>query len=180
LLLAAEFLNRGHAVHFRCAHPEAQGIRVDLISKMRGVAPFEELWSRRTTVEVSPGESYEIVSLPDLVRSKKTQRDKDWPMIRRLVEANRYANSENPTPEQVEFWLGEGRTASHLREVARDHPDAARRVVRARPLLLHAITGDDDALESALEAEERLERENDRAYWKPLREELEQLCYHTG
>jgi hypothetical protein len=178
--LAAEFLNRGHAVHFRCAHPEAQGIRIDLISRMRGVAPFNELWSRRTTVEVQPGEAYDIISLPDLVRSKKTQRDKDWPMIRRLVEANRYANSEHPTGEQVEFWLGEGRTVSLLRAVAQDHPDTARRLVRTRPLLLHAIAGDDNALEGALEAEEKLEREADRAYWKPLREELEQLRHQAG
>jgi hypothetical protein len=39
--LRVEYLERGHAVHFRCPHPEAASIRVDLISKMRGVDSFE-------------------------------------------------------------------------------------------------------------------------------------------
>ncbi|PAW72145.1 MAG: hypothetical protein B9S38_05650 [Verrucomicrobiia bacterium Tous-C4TDCM] len=44
-------LLRGHAVHFRCRHPEASGMRVDVMSSMGGVAPFPELWERRTTLE---------------------------------------------------------------------------------------------------------------------------------
>jgi hypothetical protein len=28
----AEYLARGHAVHFRCQHPDAKGIRLDMIS----------------------------------------------------------------------------------------------------------------------------------------------------
>jgi len=32
---AASFLRRGHAVHFRCHHPEASGMRVDVLSQMR-------------------------------------------------------------------------------------------------------------------------------------------------
>jgi len=81
---AAGYLLRGHAVHFRCAHPEATGMRIDVIAVMRGVDSFEALWERRTTVEVGPGETYEVIGLQDLVRTKKTQRDRDWPMIRRL------------------------------------------------------------------------------------------------
>ena len=178
--LSAEFLNRGHAVHFRCAHPDAAGIRVDLISRMRGVDPFEQLWLRRTTVEIGPGESYELISLPDLVRSKKTQRDKDWPMIRRLVESNHYTNRESPTSEQVEFWLTEGRTPALIREVARAYPDVAWRIQQARPLLALVSQTDDRLLEDALEAEEKQERDADRTYWKPLREELERLRHGTG
>jgi hypothetical protein len=41
---AAEYLHRGHAVHFRCQHPEALNLRVDLMAKMRGVAAFGDLW----------------------------------------------------------------------------------------------------------------------------------------
>ena len=36
--LSLEQLRRGHAVHFRCRHPEAAGLRVDVMSKLRGVA----------------------------------------------------------------------------------------------------------------------------------------------
>ena len=80
------------------------------MSVMRGVDAFEELWQRRTTLEYDSGDSLEVVSLPDLVAAKKTQRDKDWPMIRRLVEANYVQNRDDPTNEQIRFWLEESRT----------------------------------------------------------------------
>jgi hypothetical protein len=150
-------------------------MRIDVISVMRGVDPFEEIWTRRSTVEVAPGESYDVMSLPDLVRSKKTQRDKDWPMIRRLIEANYVANRENPAPEQIEFWLLESRTPSIIREIAAAYPAIARRLSDRR-LFLASITGmGDRELDDALDAEEKREREIDREYWKPLREELERL-----
>lgn len=43
-----EYLERGHAVRFRCHRPDADGMRIDVMSRMRGVAPFPELWDRRT------------------------------------------------------------------------------------------------------------------------------------
>ncbi len=39
-------------------------------SVMRGVDPFEQLWERRTTVTGSEGESFDVLSLPDLVKAK--------------------------------------------------------------------------------------------------------------
>jgi hypothetical protein len=76
----ASYLRKGHAVHFRCNHPDALGMRVDVMTKMRGVDSFPTLWRRRTTISVNDS-SIELMSLPDLVRAKKTQRDKDWPMV---------------------------------------------------------------------------------------------------
>ncbi|HTO94609.1 MAG TPA: hypothetical protein VMM80_09535 [Bacteroidota bacterium] len=172
---AVEYLLRGHAVHFRSAHPDAAGMRIDVIAVMRGVDSFEALWERRTTVDVAPGERYEVIGLQDLVRSKKTQRDKDWPMIRRLIEAHYVANRQQPTPAQLEFWLMESRTPAMLRDVAAAHAALLRRLSPARPFLSALEAMDDGALERALEAEEKKEREADRAYWKPLREELERL-----
>ncbi|PYJ97829.1 MAG: hypothetical protein DME23_13640, partial [Verrucomicrobia bacterium] len=32
-----KYLRKGHAIHFRCRHPEAAGLRIDLMTKMRGV-----------------------------------------------------------------------------------------------------------------------------------------------
>ena len=34
------YLRRGHAIHFRCQHPEARGMRVDVMAVMRGVDSF--------------------------------------------------------------------------------------------------------------------------------------------
>ena len=169
------YLLRGHAVHFRCRHPEAAGIRVDLMAVMRGVAPFDDLWQRRTSLETE-GDVYDLLSLPDLVTAKKTQRDKDWPMIRRMVEANYFASRGDAVPaERLAFWLRELRTPALLIEVASRYQPEARAVAASRVAVAAALTADDAAVDAALADEERRERADDREYWRPLRAELEQL-----
>jgi hypothetical protein len=64
-------LERGHAVHFRCHAADAKNVRIDVMAKLRGVAPFMELWSRRTTIEDDQGNRMEVLALPDLVATKK-------------------------------------------------------------------------------------------------------------
>jgi hypothetical protein len=100
-----KYLRRGHALHFRCRHPEALRLRVDLMSKMRGVDSFAKLWRRRTVLQLPDGTRCDLLSLPDLVQAKKTQRDKDWPMIRRLVEAHYFSQSAPPNAAHIKFWL---------------------------------------------------------------------------
>jgi hypothetical protein len=170
-----KFLRRGHAIHFRCQHPDALRMRVDLMSKMRGVDSFAKLWKRRTTLQIPGGESCDVLALPDLVQAKKTQRDKDWPMIRRLVEAHYFQNQTKPQPAQIHFWFQELRTPELLVELTRRYPAACRRVVKQRALLLHARSGKSVELEQALLSEETAERQRDKEYWLPLRRELEQL-----
>ncbi|HYR08852.1 MAG TPA: hypothetical protein VEQ60_13810 [Longimicrobium sp.] len=169
------YLERGHAIHFRCKHPEAQGMRVDVMAHLRGVDPFTELWARRTTWDLPEGFQIDSLSLPDLVASKKTQRDKDWPMIRRLVEVSYDEGFASPTSEQIDFWLRELRTPELLIECAHAFPEDARRIAPSRPAADAAIRGDAEAVEEALAAEEASERERDRAYWTPLKAELEAL-----
>jgi hypothetical protein len=170
-----KYLRRGHAIHFRCQHPEALRMRVDVMSKMRGVDSFTKLWQRRTTLQIPGGELCDLLSLPDLVSAKKTQRDKDWPMIRRLVEANFFENRKNANAAQVKFWLEELRTLELLIEVARKNSTSARRLFPRRPLLKTAIADEPEKLEAELMAEELAERDRDRLYWRPLRKELETL-----
>lgn len=170
-----QYLHDGHAVHFRCRHPEAAGMRVDIMSRMRGVAAFSSLWKRRTTLEMTDGTICDILSLPDLVQAKKTQRDKDWPMIRRLVEASYFENYRHPTPEQTAFWFQELRTPELLLDLAKARPKEAGRSAKSRPLVLHALAKDAASLTAALEAEERHERATDQAYWLPLKKQLETM-----
>jgi hypothetical protein len=169
------FLRRGHAIHFRCQHPEALRMRVDVMSAMRGVDPFEKLWKRRTTLRLPGGETCDLLSLHDLVQAKKTQRDKDWPMIRRLVEAHYFENQTGPKPAQIRFWFRELRTPELLCELARRYPVLWERSLKERPLLAHATSGNLDELAHALLAEEIDERQRDKLYWSPLRQELEKL-----
>jgi hypothetical protein len=168
-------LRKGHAIHFRCRHPAAWRMRVDVMSKMRGVEAFAKLWKRRTTLQLPGGARCDLLSLPDLVQAKKTQRDKDWPMIRRLVEASYFGNRKRPASAQIRFWLAELRTPELLVEVARENTRLARQLSGKRPLLRLALAGKLDKLEAALAAEESIEREKDRRYWLPLRKDLEKL-----
>jgi hypothetical protein len=170
---APEFLLRGHAVHFRCHHPEARRMRVDVMAKMRGVAPFAELWDRRTVLETEDGSRYDLFSLLDLVAAKKTQRDKDWPMIRRLVEADYAATEQEPTPERVRFWLAEARTPELLIELARRFPKEFATMAEARPVLRVGLNI--DRLADSLAGEEQSERAADREYWAPLKREIEAM-----
>lgn len=171
----SKYLRRGHALRFRCRHPEAMLMRVDVMSKMRGVEPFARLWKRRTTLQIPGGEKCDLLSLPDLVQAKKTQRDKDWPMIRRLVEAHYFENQSQPTPAEIRFWFQELRTPELLAELARRHPSVCRRLARQRHLLVDAQTGKLDDLQQAMLAEETAERQRDKEYWLPLCQELEKL-----
>lgn len=170
-----KYLRKGHAIHFRCHHPEAAGMRVDVMTKMRGVDSFTKLWARRTSMSIDEGTTCELMSLPDLVQAKKTQRDKDWPMLRRLVEVNYFANREHPNTEQIRFWFLELRTPELLIELAARHGRLQKQSIRKRPLLELARPGDELTLAEALLNEERSEREADRQYWLPLRAELERL-----
>ena len=173
--LTEEFLRRGHAIHFRCAAPEANRIRVDVMSVLRGVDSFDQLWQRRTTIADDAGNQYDLLSLPDLVQAKKTQRDKDWPMIARLLEANYAEGKEAPSAEQIRFWLREMRTAPYLIDIARQYPSAAAEIAVDRTLLQHAIAGEAEALETALAKEQAAEQKRDKEYWQPLLAEIEQL-----
>ena len=128
------YLEMGLAVRYRCRRPEASGLRVDVMSRMRGVDAFAALWDRRTTLELE-NEVVDVMSLPDLVQAKKTQRAKDWPMIARLVEANYFQNREHPTPEQIGFWLRELRSGRLLIDVAGRFPAECDRLINDRRLL---------------------------------------------
>jgi hypothetical protein len=168
--LRLEYLRRGHAVHFRCRHPEAFRMRVDVMSVMRGVDSFNKLWARRATVTLPDGFSADLMSLPDLVKAKKTQREKDWPMLTRLVEAHYFQNCATANASQLAFWFLELRTPELL---------LCRRLTPRRPLLACARLGDSSGLERDLRDEEDRERQADRLCWLPLRRELEALRHTT-
>jgi hypothetical protein len=77
---------------------------------MRGQQDFSAVWSRRLEISVPEIGTIPVMGLSDLVKSKKTQCDKGWPMIRRLVEAGNWKASGQPSAEQIRFWLMECRT----------------------------------------------------------------------
>jgi hypothetical protein len=104
----AACLPAGLAVHFRCAAPGVENIRIDLMTTLRGVDEFPALKSSATTIELPCGPIY-LLSRSDLVAAKKTQCAKDWPMIQRLV-AVYLSNAE----DMAEFRLRELCSAAFL------------------------------------------------------------------
>jgi hypothetical protein len=171
--LSAAVLRRGHACHFRCLAAGLHRFRVDVMSKMRGVDSFSKLWKRRVEVNLPGAGRVALLSLPDLVKAKKTQRDKDWPMIRRLIEADMARSPENPDSEKIPFWLMECRTFGLLRDLASRFPKQAGRISKRRPALRAAMQGNESRATLLLREEEDRERQRDRRYWAPLRAELE-------
>jgi len=202
------YLAKGHALHFRCKAPGVENLRVDIMATMRGVAGFEELWARRTTLFVKeaqmassvpsapmadaaaprrgraafPASSLDVqvvqvdlLSLEDLVQAKKTQRDKDWPMIRRFLERSYFDRPPSPGPGLVAFWLRELRTPELLCAVAEDYPEAAASLAQSRPAVTAAMQGGIKNVDACLATEEAEEPERDRIYWVPLKRELEAL-----
>jgi hypothetical protein len=173
--LDAEVLRRGHACHFRARAGAAAGLRIDVMSVLRGCAPFEELWTRRRVLTLPGVGRVNVLSLIDLVQAKKTQRDKDWPMVRRLVEADYHARPRRPTRSQIDFWLREARTGTFLQILCRQYSSAARRLASVRPSVRLAVDGaSPEQIDLALRAEEEAVRAADRAYWQPRRAELAQ------
>lgn len=170
--LGVEVLRRGHACHFRCAAPGVEGLRIDVMSVLHGCAPFERLWSRRRTLSLPEIGRLHVLALADLVQAKKTQRDKDWPMLRRLLEAD-YYQSPKPPRGRIAFWLREVRTSEILVTLCGRYTATARRLASVRPALRAALRGDRAGVERALQAEQEIARASDREYWQPLRAELE-------
>jgi len=170
--LAAEVLARGHAVHFRCAAPGVEDLRIDLMTRLRDLPEFAVLWERRTVLTDADGMEFNLLSVPDLVAAKKTQRTKDWPVIELLVSIHYRTNQAAPQPDWITFWLREARTPELLVELVQRFPTEARRLLEQRPLLQFAQTGELEELRTALDAEVRAEQAKDRAYWLPLKAEL--------
>lgn len=170
-----DYVVRGHAIHFAYGDRGTGRMRIDVMSRMRNVAPFPELWDRRTTLTLQDVGEVEVMSLPDLVTAKKTQRDKDWPMVRRLIEVNYLTFRDDVTAARIDFWLRELRTPSLLIESVTRFSERTHALIPVRPLLRHALAGDSDAILAAFTVEEEAERQADREYWAPLRAELEAL-----
>ena len=122
----------------------------------------------------------DVMALEDLVAAKKTQRDKDWPMLRRLVDASYAAARDDVVTEaQVEFWLAELRSPAFLLEVIARYPEAAARSSREAVQAAVRAALNSDVVDAALAEEQATIMAEDRAYWAPLRRELEALRHEA-
>ena len=96
-------------------------------------------------------------------------------MIRRLVEQNYFQHMNEPTPEQIRFWLRELRTPRLLLITAEAWPLEANGEAGGRSAVAAAISSSEERVAECSDLEEKCERDRDRLYWQPLRRELEEL-----
>ena len=114
-----------------------------------------------------------------MVQSKKTQRDKDWLMLKRLVEGDIILNKNNPQDKRVRWWFFESRNPDTLVRLAKEYPEIIKECIARRPLLSSAVNVDMQKLDLQLHEEELMERQKDIEYWVPLKKELETLRHNS-
>jgi hypothetical protein len=178
--LEAEYLKKGHACHFRCGAQDVEGLRIDVMVKLRGCEEFDKLWLRRKTIRIKDNGIIDVISLQDLVQSKKTQRDKDWLMLKRLVGNDIVLTKTGQKSEQIKWWLRECRNTELLIELSGKYRKETKAVSVDRPLLSFALRSNKQKLSLELQKEEKSERQKDMEYWNPLKKELEALRHEKG
>lgn len=168
------YLQKGHAIHFRCQAPGVERLRIDVMSRLPSLDSFELLWSRRTSIDL--GElQIELLSLPDLIVAKRTQRDKDWLMTNRLVEAHYLENKKAPTRDQIIFWLTESYDLELLAQWVTHYPEEAAQVAKSRNAIDQLLKDQLEEARRALNNDKKTIIKNDQQYWEPLKKELGEL-----
>jgi hypothetical protein len=114
------------------------------------------------------------MGLSDLIRTKKTQRLKDWGAIEMLLAAS-IASSPAPSEALVRVWLEELRDPELLQTIVAAQPGLAASVAAHRPALAAVLAGDIAGMKDTLIREVQDGIEADRAYQRALTSELEVL-----
>ncbi len=135
---------RAGLLHGWSSHLEfaASGLRVrtDFVSRPPRIGPadLERIW--RQSEKSDPA----VVSIPDLIEIKKTNREKDYAVIGELARRLDDAGAA----------LRQSRSARDIIALAQAHPDLVTAAQADRPALL-ALPEGEDGLAAALDAERR-------------------------
>lgn len=174
--LDATLLARGHSLHYYCGKSGFDNIRFDILGTLPRLQAFSNLWQRRFDFVSDSGVTIPVLSIPDLILSKKTGRIKDAADITALVNAHYIMNHLEPDENDVRLWLTEAREVDVLQMFVEKFPRATRQLTKARPLLAHVLTEDIAALKSALIAEATDEAVRHETFRGPLRSEARDLA----
>jgi len=176
----------GHAFHFAVTEPDGQLWPLDVLGQPPRVDDFESAFAAAVTPLRSLPEMKTIDPMR-LVALKKTDREKDYPIIARLVHltVEGWLRHGSPTAEQVRWVCSEARSVEPLWRL-RDVP-GFQQVLHAcdRPCLStlaealrHAAPPSEDALDrfqAALDEEKRQLQRESRLYWPPIIEQLKEF-----
>ena len=112
--------------------------------------------------------------LPGLVYTK-SQEQFVANVASNVALPNYYQNKNNATEEMVRFWLREMHDAELLARIVADFPQAAQSVSHQRASLEQLLAGNREHTERLLREEIDEEKQADRKYWLPLKQELNEL-----
>jgi hypothetical protein len=149
-------------------------VRLDVCTRPARIADPQNLPARAMPYTLADGSTILVMGLSDLIRTKKTQRLKDWGAIEMLLAAS-IATSAAPSEALVRVWLEELRDPELLQTVAAAQPSLAASVAEHRPALAAALAGDLAGMKVALILELQDGIEADRAYQRSITSDLEAM-----
>ena len=178
--LTRAFLRRGHGFHFLV--PMKGGpVYLDAMGHPPRVGGFSAAWRRSETMP-TPWGRLPVVSIPDLVELKKTNRPADYDVITRLAMI-RLGQEDKPSPALLRWTLDHLFRVEDLLEVllrfGEGAPPPGMAWIRAwqavlrrggRPTAPHV-----DAAARRLGAKAQKLQARGRRYWIPLIDELRRL-----
>ena len=176
----------GHGFHFVVTEPDGHSWPVDVMGQPPRVGDFDSAFSDALALLPSLPKLKTIDPMR-LVALKKTDRDRDYSVIARLVEltVEDWLRRGIPTPAQMRWACAEARSVTPIMQLwrlpgFREAFDAC-----ARPCL-RVIAGvlrpdkplDDESLDrfvAALDEEKRQYQQDSRAYWRRIVDDLKKL-----
>jgi hypothetical protein len=137
--LDSRWLAGGWSSHFEFHTGEIR-VRCDFFSRPPRISPcdLDRLWQTQSQHDLP------FLDVEMLVKVKQTQREKDYAVIGELAR-------KLPPGRQLLC----GRSSRDLIDLASEYPVETKALASERALLIHALSGDRDALEEALDKERR-------------------------
>ncbi len=173
------YLKKGHGVHFRFNH-SGQTFLIDFLGKPPRVASsFDNAYSDTNRIQWH-GLSVPLIDIKRLIATKKTEREKDYIVIKELVDSVfEEVKDSKPLRNKLTAWLlQELRTPDSLITITKEWKNGKQYALqsgREAAILACSKTATNDDIQKALEKEKENLRKADKEYWKPFRDEIKNM-----
>ncbi|MBW1855093.1 MAG: nucleotidyl transferase AbiEii/AbiGii toxin family protein [Deltaproteobacteria bacterium] len=174
--LDIEYLRKGHGVHFRFTYRE-QTFLIDILGKPPRVIPnFNQAYKDANHIEWHEL-SVPVIDIKRLIATKKTERDKDYTVIKDLVDLlfEEVRSNRSQRKKFLTWLLQELRTPKYLKTITREWEygkQYALKTGREAAILACSKNATEEEIQAALDKEKEILRKADKQYWKPIRNEI--------
>jgi hypothetical protein len=181
--LDVSYLEEGHGFHF-ILPSKTMEVFVDVMGSPPRVSSFPQAMKRSRQM-TTPWGRIPVVSIPDLVELKKTQRLEDYPVISRLVLTHCHNPSTARNITTVAWAFANMFDFPGLTALAKQYQaiilSSADRRMTALERMIRPLSGGhlpqrvQDALEADIMRRVQFCRRADQIYWKPIIASLKRL-----